>query len=238
MPRLLAGTEAPRRARWRRHLPARRPLRRRPRRAHPGHQPRQGRASSPRPSTRTSRRCWASSRRATTSSSRASCWRRASCRPRTGAAGERPRRPQRGRHRARRARARHARRRGRRRFARRHLRLRRRRRGLADGLHRLQLQRRRPHPRADQPQPRGHAHRRLPDAAALERRGPAARRAACAIEEAHDALVSIDGRDEIPLAVGDRVEVRARQKPIDFIQPRGALPFWDLLRQKAALLPA
>jgi NAD+ kinase len=55
---------------------------------------------------------------------------------------------------------------------------------------------------------------------------------------AHDALLSIDGRDEIPLAVGDRVEVRARQKPIDFIQPRGALPFWDLLRQKAELLPA
>ena len=58
------------------------------------------------------------------------------------------------------------------------------------------------------------------------------------IAEAHDALVSIDGRDEIPLAVGDRVEVRARQKPIDFVQPRGALPFWDLLRQKAELLPA
>jgi NAD+ kinase len=55
---------------------------------------------------------------------------------------------------------------------------------------------------------------------------------------AHDALLSIDGRDEIPLAVGDRVEVRARQKPIDFVQPRGALPFWDLLRQKAELLPA
>jgi NAD+ kinase len=55
---------------------------------------------------------------------------------------------------------------------------------------------------------------------------------------AHDALLSIDGRDEIALSVGDRVEVRARQKPIDFIQPRGALPFWDLLRQKAELLPA
>jgi hypothetical protein len=32
--------------------------------------------------------------------------------------------------------------------------------------------------------------------------------------------------------------VRAREKPIDFIQPRGALPFWDLLRTKATLLPA
>lgn len=58
------------------------------------------------------------------------------------------------------------------------------------------------------------------------------------VEAAHDPLVSIDGREDMPLAVGDRVEVRARQKHIDFIQPRGTLPFWDLLRQKAALLPA
>lgn len=58
------------------------------------------------------------------------------------------------------------------------------------------------------------------------------------VEAAYDSLVSVDGRDDIPLEVGDRVEVRARHKPIDFIQPRGALPFWDLLRQKAALLPA
>jgi NAD+ kinase len=58
------------------------------------------------------------------------------------------------------------------------------------------------------------------------------------VEAAHDAQVSIDGREETPLAVGDRVEVRAREKPVVFIQPRGALPFWDLLRQKASLLPA
>jgi NAD+ kinase len=58
------------------------------------------------------------------------------------------------------------------------------------------------------------------------------------VEEAHGPQVSIDGREDIPLEVGDRVEVRAREKSIDFIQPRGALPFWDLLRQKAALLPA
>ena len=32
-------------------------------------------------------------------------------------------------------------------------------------------------------------------------------------------------------------EIAAREKPITFIQPRGALPFWDLLRQKATLLP-
>jgi NAD+ kinase len=58
------------------------------------------------------------------------------------------------------------------------------------------------------------------------------------VEAAHDALLSIDGREEIPLSVGDRVEVRAHATPIDFIQPRGALPFWDLLRKKASLLPA
>jgi NAD+ kinase len=57
------------------------------------------------------------------------------------------------------------------------------------------------------------------------------------VQAAYDCLVSIDGRADIPLAVGDRVEVRARRKLIQFIQPRGALPFWDLLRQKAELLP-
>ena len=57
------------------------------------------------------------------------------------------------------------------------------------------------------------------------------------VKAAHDSLVSIDGRVDVPLEVGDQVEVRAREKPITFIQPRGALPFWDLLRQKATLLP-
>jgi NAD+ kinase len=57
------------------------------------------------------------------------------------------------------------------------------------------------------------------------------------VEEAADCLVSIDGREDIPLVVGDAVEVAAREAPIRFIQPRGALPFWDLLREKAELLP-
>jgi NAD+ kinase len=57
------------------------------------------------------------------------------------------------------------------------------------------------------------------------------------VEAATDCLVSIDGRDDIPLVVGDAVEVSAREAPIRFIQPRGALPFWDLLREKAELLP-
>lgn len=51
-------------------------------------------------------------------------------------------------------------------------------------------------------------------------------------------IVSIDGRDDYPIEVGDSVEVRAMDRPMRFIEPPGALPFWDLLRQKAALLPA
>ncbi len=57
------------------------------------------------------------------------------------------------------------------------------------------------------------------------------------VEAAYDCLLSIDGRIDVPLEVGNEVEVAAREKPITFIQPRGALPFWDLLRQKATLLP-
>ena len=51
-------------------------------------------------------------------------------------------------------------------------------------------------------------------------------------------IVSIDGRDDYPVEVGDAVEIRALQRPMRFIEPPGALRFWDLLRQKAALLPA
>jgi NAD+ kinase len=51
-------------------------------------------------------------------------------------------------------------------------------------------------------------------------------------------IVSIDGRDDYPIEVGDSVEIRAMDRPMRFIQPPGALRFWDLLRQKAALLPA
>jgi NAD+ kinase len=50
-------------------------------------------------------------------------------------------------------------------------------------------------------------------------------------------VVSIDGREDHPLGAGDAVEIRAVDRPLRFIEPRGALPFWDLLRQKAALLP-
>jgi NAD+ kinase len=57
------------------------------------------------------------------------------------------------------------------------------------------------------------------------------------VEEAVDCLVSIDGREDIRLDVGDAVVVSAREQPIRFLQPRGSLPFWDLLREKAELLP-
>ncbi len=50
-------------------------------------------------------------------------------------------------------------------------------------------------------------------------------------------VVSIDGREDHPLAPGDAVRVRALERPLRFVEPRDALPFWDLLRQKAALLP-
>ena len=57
------------------------------------------------------------------------------------------------------------------------------------------------------------------------------------VVDAHEALVSIDGREDLPLAVGDAVEVRAASRPIRLIEPHGAIPFWDLVRQKIDLLP-
>ena len=58
------------------------------------------------------------------------------------------------------------------------------------------------------------------------------------VVDAYEALASIDGREDLPLAVGDIVEVRAMARPIRFVEPTGALPFWDLLRTKVTLLPS
>jgi NAD+ kinase len=52
-----------------------------------------------------------------------------------------------------------------------------------------------------------------------------------------ECIMSIDGREDHPLRVGDSVRITALEQPLRLVQPRGALPFWDLLRQKAALLP-
>ncbi len=60
----------------------------------------------------------------------------------------------------------------------------------------------------------------------------------CRVIDAHEALVSIDGRDDLPISVGDVVEVRALDRPIRFVEPKGSLPFWDLLRTKVQLLPS
>ena len=60
----------------------------------------------------------------------------------------------------------------------------------------------------------------------------------CRVVDAHEALVSVDGREDLPIAVGDVVEVHARERPIRLIEPKGAQPFWDLLRHKVELLPS
>ncbi|MGZ3586841.1 MAG: NAD(+)/NADH kinase [Candidatus Limnocylindrales bacterium] len=57
------------------------------------------------------------------------------------------------------------------------------------------------------------------------------------VERAYDVLVSIDGREEVPLAVGDAVRISARERPVRFVEPHGAASFWDLLRRKVELLP-
>ncbi len=60
----------------------------------------------------------------------------------------------------------------------------------------------------------------------------------CTVVDAYEALVSVDGREDIPVEVGDVVEVRAVERPIRLISPEDAQPFWDLLRHKVALLPS
>ena len=58
------------------------------------------------------------------------------------------------------------------------------------------------------------------------------------VVDAYEALVSVDGREDIPVRVGDVVEVHAVERPVRLIAPEGAQPFWDLLRHKVALLPS
>jgi NAD+ kinase len=51
-------------------------------------------------------------------------------------------------------------------------------------------------------------------------------------------VLSIDGHIDVPLFVGDSIEASARTRPVQFVVPEGATPFWDLLRRKAELLPS
>lgn len=60
----------------------------------------------------------------------------------------------------------------------------------------------------------------------------------CRVADAYEALVSIDGREDVSIAVGDVVEVRALEQPIRLVEPEGSLPFWDLVRKKVELLPS
>jgi NAD+ kinase len=60
----------------------------------------------------------------------------------------------------------------------------------------------------------------------------------CRIVDATEAIVSIDGREDVPIAVGDVVEVRSLARPVRLVEPAGSQPFWDLFRQKVELLPS
>jgi NAD+ kinase len=60
----------------------------------------------------------------------------------------------------------------------------------------------------------------------------------CRVIDATEAIVSIDGREDVPIAVGDVVEVRALARPIQLVEPAGSQPFWDLFRHKVELLPS
>jgi NAD+ kinase len=60
----------------------------------------------------------------------------------------------------------------------------------------------------------------------------------CRVVDANEAIVSIDGRDDVPISVGDVVEVRGLPRPVRLVEPAGSQPFWDLFRQKVELLPS
>jgi NAD+ kinase len=51
------------------------------------------------------------------------------------------------------------------------------------------------------------------------------------------AIASLDGQIDVPLKVGDRVEIAALAAPLRMVEPTGSTPFYDLLRTKASLLP-
>jgi NAD+ kinase len=60
----------------------------------------------------------------------------------------------------------------------------------------------------------------------------------CRVVDAYEAIVSIDGREDVPVAVGDVVEVRTLARPVQLLEPAGSQPFWDLFRRKVELLPS
>ena len=241
-----AHQRRPDRARRGRHVPARGARRGRDRRAHPGHQlghrglPVQGRAGAPRPGPGAGAR------------------RRFRARAAHGPRGHRLRGRRAGqrrcrwaRHRGRRRVPHRAERGGRgawlagprrapRRVHRRHppgdVPRRRPDRGDPHRFHGLFVLGRWSDPRSHQPQPRAHAGSGLLGRHPLDGRQPPPHRAGARRERVRRAR--LDRRaEEVPLAVGDSVRISARERPVRFIEPRGAPSFWDLLRRKVELLP-
>ncbi len=58
------------------------------------------------------------------------------------------------------------------------------------------------------------------------------------VVDAYDVLMNVDGREDRHLSIGDVVCVSEAPRAVRFIEPRGAVAFWDLLRQKSELLPS
>ena len=52
-----------------------------------------------------------------------------------------------------------------------------------------------------------------------------------------EAVISIDGQWDLPMAVGETIEVQALPVPLRIVQPSDSTPFYALLRTKASLLP-
>jgi NAD+ kinase len=51
------------------------------------------------------------------------------------------------------------------------------------------------------------------------------------------AVLSFDGQSDLPLAIGDSVDVAALPEPLRLVEPTGSTPFYELLRTKASRLP-
>ena len=103
-----------------------------------------------------------------------------------------------------------------------------------DRLDRLLVQRRRLDPGPAAAEHDHHPGGRLPDARCTAWWPARSTSSTMSLRSApHGAVVSIDGQWDLPMAAGDRVEVRALEVPLRLIEPPGTTPFYDLLRTKA-----
>ena len=58
------------------------------------------------------------------------------------------------------------------------------------------------------------------------------------VVDAYDVMMTVDGREDRHLSIGDVVSVKELGRPIRLIELAGSIPFWDLLRRKSELLPS